>query len=278
MPSADFDGVVLMGGSGLNAARGGRRQRRPHRWHRRLRRGGGACRGEYFVAAEGELSAPARARLRRSRTSRASPPPPPLPSAARAAARAALKPCAGWRYGGGSTRTCGASGCFGDVTGDGCFDINDVGWMFVSDAGRSHAHVDARRTFRVGRQQATATTTLARRRRGRQCLRPQYPESESEQDLLYRRWAPPTVGTNDYWGVTAVLYDARQQRVGGSAVRACSGEAHLCARRRRDTGARNEAGGGSADAAEPTSAAFPWHELSFDESSFSILRRQRRVD
>ena len=91
--------------------------------------------------------------------------------------------------------------------------------------------------------------------------------------LSYDVAPSPTVGTNDYWGVTAVLYDARQQRVGGSAVRVRAQAKLIYALGDvAYTGAYEyEAGGGSADAAEPASAAFPWHELSFDESSFSIL-------
>ena len=70
-----------------------------------------------------------------------------------------------------------------------------------------------------------------------------------------------------------MLYDARQQGVGGSAVRVRAQAKLIYALGDvAYTGAYEyEAGGGSADAAEPTSAAFPWHELSFDESSFSIL-------
>ena len=64
------------------------------------------------------------------------------------------------------------------------------------------------------------------------------------------------------------------QRVGGSAKLGCA-RAQVRSSSMRSALSRTfayeyEAGGGSAAAAEPASAAFPWHPLSFDESSFSI--------
>ena len=157
--------------------------------------------------------------------------------------------------------TCGASGCFGDVTGDGCFDINDVGWMVSYQT-----QGEATRTSMLaalsewGRQQANCDHDAGEE--GDAAVNAfdlQYLRRAKVSKIYFLSYdvAPsPTVGTNDYWGVTAVLYDARQQRVGGSAVRVRAQAKLIYALGDvAYTGAYEyEAGGGSADAAEPTSA------------------------